>query len=43
MLAIVLKFMHKKSEAAIPIVLKRRLIHTTRMVNATGFACGREQ
>jgi hypothetical protein len=43
MLAIVLKFMHRKSEAAIPIVLKRRLIHTTRMVNATGFACGREQ
>jgi hypothetical protein len=43
MLAIVLRLMHKKSEAAIPMVLKRRLIHMTRMINATALTLEREQ
>jgi hypothetical protein len=43
MLAIVLKLMQRKSDAAMPIVLKRRLTHSTRMVKATGWAFGREQ
>ena len=41
--AIVLKLMQRKSEAAIPIVLKSRLIHTTSIANPTGFAFPSEQ
>jgi hypothetical protein len=41
--AMVLKLIHRKSEAAMPIVLNKRLIHNTRMTKATGFAWGREQ
>jgi hypothetical protein len=43
MLATVFRLMHKKSEAAIPMVLKRRLIHMTRMINATALTSEREQ
>jgi hypothetical protein len=43
MFAIVLKFIQRKSEAAMPMVLKRRLIHNTSMANATGFALVRVQ
>jgi len=38
MLAIVLRFMQKKSLAAIPIVLKSKASHITRMTKATGLA-----
>ncbi|KAL8795721.1 MAG: hypothetical protein Q9195_001772 [Heterodermia aff. obscurata] len=40
MLAIVLRFIQKKSLAAIPIVLKSRPSQTTRITKATGFALG---
>jgi hypothetical protein len=43
MLAIVLRLMHKKSEAAIPMVLKRRLIHMTRIIKAMALTLDREQ
>ena len=42
-LAIVLRFIHKKSDAAIPIVLKRRPSHRIRIMNATGFTPARLQ
>ena len=38
MLAIVLRLMQKKSLAAMPIALKRKLSHTTSMMNASGLA-----
>lgn len=41
--AIVLKLTQKKSLAAMPIVLNKVLSHSTRMMKATGFACGRRQ
>jgi hypothetical protein len=43
MLAIVLRLMQRKSEAAIPIVLNRRPIHITSITNATGWACDSKQ
>ena len=42
-LAIVLKFIQKKSLAAIPIVLNRRPSHSTRIVKAIGLAWCRLQ
>jgi hypothetical protein len=41
--AIVLRLMQRKSEAAMPIVLKRRLTQITRMRKAKGWALGRLQ
>ena len=41
--AIVLRLMQKKSLAAIPMVLKRRPSHETRMRKAMGLAWGMEQ
>ena len=41
--AIVDRLIQRKSEAAIPIVLNSRLIHSTNMVKASGFAFAREQ
>ena len=43
MLASVLRSIHKKSLAAIPIVLNRSDIHSIKMVNASGFASARVQ
>jgi hypothetical protein len=43
MFAMVLRFMHRKSEAAMPMVLKRSAVHITSIMNATGFALAREQ
>jgi hypothetical protein len=40
---IVLRFMQKKSLAAMPIVLKSRHSQSTMTVKATGFACARSQ
>lgn len=42
-LAKVLRFMHRKSLAAIPMVLNNKHSHKMRMINATGLAFGREQ
>ena len=41
--AIVLKFIHRKSDAAMPIVLNSSPIHTTRIVKPSGFALGNLQ
>ena len=42
-LAKVLRFMHRKSLAAIPMVLNSKHSHNMRRINATGLAFGREQ
>ena len=42
-LAKVLKLIHRKSLAAIPIVLKIKHIHRMRRMNASGLASAREQ
>ena len=42
-LAKVLRFMHRKSLAAIPMVLNNKHSHSMRIINATGLAFGREQ
>ena len=41
--AIVLRLMQRKSEAAIPMVLKSKASQTTSMMKAKGLACGRWQ